>query len=99
MDIDPKWMGTVDYATARINTLILKCSKYPIVLDERQKQIRECNDILNEFVKCVRLYYRSNLVMKLIYKIRIHLLGTLKIPNIKQLLNIIDDQLDILDNT
>ena len=37
-----KYVGTLDYATARFNTILLRLSEDPIMLDEFMPEARDC---------------------------------------------------------
>ena len=37
-----KYVGTLDYATARFNTTLLKISQEPLMLDEHMPEARDC---------------------------------------------------------
>ena len=39
-----KYVGTLDYATARFNTILLRLSEDPIMLDEFMPEARDCFD-------------------------------------------------------
>lgn len=86
-----KWTGTVDYAVARLNTALLRLINDPLKLYEYNKDIEECQKIIDDFVKNIRRYHEWPYVAKWIPSVIIHLIGTRKIPRIKKFLNIIND--------
>ena len=44
-----KYVGTLDYATARFNTILLRLSEDPIMLDEFMPEARDCFDAIQSF--------------------------------------------------
>ena len=82
-----KWMGTIDYAVARLNTLILRLINTPLRLDECFNDITRCQQIIDEFVKNVRRYYKWPIPFKWYFALRIHRIGKKQIPRIRSLLN------------
>jgi hypothetical protein len=85
-----KWTGTVDYAVARFNSILLKLINTPLKLDEHYGDIEECQRVIDSFVKHIRRYYEWPAWFKWYPKICIHGIGTRQIPRIKNLLNSID---------
>ena len=87
----PKWIGTVDYAVARLNTVLLRLIHTPLKLDEHSKDIDDCQYIIDDFVKNIRRYYNWWFIFKWYPSMRIFFIGIRRIPRIKKLLNSIDD--------
>lgn len=85
-----KWTGTVDYAVARFNSILLKLINTPLKLDEHHGEIEECQQTIDAFVKHIRRYHEWPRLLKWYPKICIHGIGTMQIPRIKYLLNSID---------
>lgn len=86
-----KWTGTVDYAVARFNTILLKLINTPLKLDEHYGDIIECQRVIDSFVENVRRYYKWPRLFKWYPKMCIYGIGTKQIPRIKNLLNNIND--------
>lgn len=82
-----KWTGTVDYAVARFNTVLLKLINTPLDLDRHWLDIQECQSILNGFVEHIRRYHKWPTWMRWYNHLMIHYTGKFKIPRIKKLLN------------
>ena len=86
-----KWTGTVDYAVARLNTVLLRLINQPLKLYEYNDQISECQNIIDDFVVNIRRYHEWPSIFKCFPVLMIHFIGTRKIPRIKKLLNIVND--------
>ena len=46
-----KYVGTLDYATARFNTILLRLSEDPIMLDEFMPEARDCFEAIQTFYR------------------------------------------------
>ena len=46
-----KYYGTLDYATARFNTILLKLSQDRILEDIHQQDVLECDKAIKDFYK------------------------------------------------
>lgn len=82
-----KWVGTLDYAVARLNTVILRLINTPLELDAKKNDLESCQASIMIFFKYVERYYQSPYYMKWYYHAIIHFIGKLKIPRVKKLLN------------
>ena len=51
-----KYYGTLDYATARFNTILLKLSQDRLLEDKLKDDVRDCFDIIQKFYKNVKRY-------------------------------------------
>jgi hypothetical protein len=85
-----KWIGTIDYAVARLNTLLLKLINTPLRLDAHRHEIEDIQNIIESFIKWVIRYYVWPKYTKNICAFVIHILGTYKIPKVKKMLISID---------
>ena len=85
-----KYTGTLDYACARFNTILLKLSQHPLKADAHKNDVEECFDIIQSFYlytkKLVNLYW----IYKPIIKLVLHYKGLTQIPKIKILLDKVD---------
>ena len=44
-----KYVGTLDYATARFNTILLKLSQDPLGSDKHSNEIKDCFEVIQKF--------------------------------------------------
>ena len=89
-DVD-MYYGTLDYATARFNTIILKLSQDKIEEQIYSKDVEECFDTIQDFYKNVQRYRFWWKITRPITKRIIHSIGTKRIPRIKLLLNRVEN--------
>ena len=73
-----KYYGTLDYATARFHTILIKLS---------QDKIKVINDFYRYTVK----YSNASILLRWYYKNCLHGLGINQIPKVKKLLNSLDN--------
>mgnify|MGYP003649408124 CR=1 FL=1 len=81
-----KYVGTLDYATARFNTILLKISQEPLMLDEHMPEARDCFDAIQAFYRNTQRLITWPWLFKPVAKVMLHIIGTSQIPKIKQLL-------------
>jgi hypothetical protein len=81
-----KYVGTLDYATARFNTILLKLSQDPLGADEHSKEIDECFSAIQNFYEDTKRYLTWPYFGKLIMALKLHWSGTTQIPKINFLL-------------
>ena len=86
-----KYVGTLDYATARFNTILLRLSEDPIMLDEFMPEARDCFDAIQSFYKNTQRLITWPWVFKPVAKVMLHGIGTRKIPKIKRLADKVDN--------
>ena len=82
-----KYVGTLDYATSRFNTILLRLSEEPLMLDEHMSEARDCFDAIQSFYKNTQRLISWPWLFKPLAKIMLHGIGTRQIPKIKRLLN------------
>ena len=87
-----KYYGTLDYATARFNSILLKLSQDRLLEDKLSNDVRDCFDIIQKFYTYVRRYERWPFFTKPFIKTVLHGIGTRQIPTIKKLLNRVEHQ-------
>ena len=87
-----KYYGTLDYATARFNTILLKLSQDRLLEDKLKDDVRDCFDIIQKFYKNVKRYESWPFFTKPFIKTVLHGIGTRQIPTIKKLLNRVEHQ-------
>jgi len=91
---DPKldmYYGTLDYATARFNTILLKLSQDKILEQEHENELNECFEAIQSFYRNVQRYETWPRPFKFIVNLMLHGIGTRRIPKIKRLLERINN--------
>ena len=86
-----KYVGTLDYATARFNTILLRLSEDPIMLDEFMPETRDCFDAIQSFYTNTQRLITWPWLFKPVAKVMLHGIGTRRIPKIKRLLDKVDN--------
>jgi hypothetical protein len=85
-----KYVGTLDYATARFNTILLKLSQDPLSADEHSNDVEECFNIIQSFYLYTKRLVDLHWIYKPILKFILHYKGLIQIPKIKILLDKVD---------
>ena len=80
-----KYWGTLDYATARFNTILIKLSQDQIKEVEHKKDIHDCFEIIKRFYDYTKKYEDGTWWNRWYFKTILHGLGTNKVPKIKKL--------------
>ena len=86
---DPKldmYYGTLDYATSRFNTILLRLSQDQVLAQECQAEVHECFEAIQAFYRNVKRYDAWSKPFKFIIGNVLHGIGTRRIPKIKRLL-------------
>ena len=86
-----KYVGTLDYATARFNTILLKLSQDPLGADQHRNEIDECFRIIQNFYADTKKYLMWPYIFKPIMAVKLHWSGTTQVPKIKFLLEKINN--------
>ena len=86
-----KYYGTLDYATARFHTILVKISQDKILEAENQSEVLECFNAIQDFYKNVQRYRFWPIITRPFIKLVIHGIGTRRIPKIKKLLEKINN--------
>ena len=86
-----KYYGTLDYATARFHTILVKISQDKILEAENQSEVLECFNAIQDFYKNVQRYRFWPRITRPFIKLVIHGIGTRRIPKIKNLLEKINN--------
>ena len=81
------YYGTLDYATARFHTILLKLSQDRILEQEHALEVLECYEAIQAFYSNVKRYEAWPNFFKHIVAIVLHGIGTRRIQKIKRLLN------------
>jgi hypothetical protein len=82
-----KYVGTLDYATARFNTILLRLSEDPLMLDEFMPDARDCFEAIQSFYTNTQRLIAWPYMFKPVAKVMLHGIGTRRIPKIKKLLD------------
>ena len=91
---DPKldmYYGTLDYATSRFNTILLRLSQDQVLALEHQVEVHECFETIQSFYRNVKRYDAWPKPFKFLIGIVLHGIGTRRIPKIKRLLQRLDN--------
>jgi len=86
-----KYYGTLDYATARFHTILIKISQDKILEADNQSEVLECFNAIQDFYKNVQRYRFWPKITRPFLKLAIHGIGTRRIPKIKKLLEKINN--------
>jgi len=91
---DPKldmYYGTLDYATTRFNTILLRLSQDRLLEQEHGAEVYDCFRAIQSFYSNVQRYDAWPRPFKFIIGIVLHGIGTRRIPKIKRLLERLDN--------
>ena len=81
------YYGTLDYATARFNTILIKLSQDKILEQIHTKDTLDCFNAIQDFYKNVQRYRFWPKFTRPFTKMVLHSIGTKRISQIKKLLN------------
>jgi len=84
--------GTLDVATARFHTILLKLSQDRLAEQRLKNDVAECFQAIQDFYKNVQRFRFWPFFTKPFIKIVLHGIGTKRIPQIKKLLNRLEYQ-------
>ncbi len=85
-DVD-MYYGTLDYATARFNTILIKLSQDAVLEEIHKKDTLDCFNAIQDFYKNVQRYRFWPKLTRPFTRMILHGIGTKRIPSIKRLLN------------
>ena len=89
-DVD-MYYGTLDYATARFNTILIKLSQDKIKEIEHTTEVLECFNAIQDFYNNVQRYRFWPKIARPFIKLNLFGIGTRRIPKIKNLLEKLDN--------
>ena len=89
-DVDT-YYGTLDYATARFNTILLKLSQDKIKEIEHITEVLDCFNTIQDFYNNVQRYRFWPKIIRPLIRLNLHGIGTRRIPKIKNLLEKLDN--------
>src|SRR6056300_1365155 len=87
------YYGTLDYATSRFHTILIKVSQDRILEEIHSKDVLECFDTIQDFYKNVQRYRFWPGFMRPFMKAKLHWIGKKRIPAIKKLLNRLENNI------
>ena len=85
------YYGTLDYATSRFHTILLKLSQDKIKEQEHTVDLVECFETIQAFYKNVQRYRFWPKFTRPLISILLHGIGSRRIPKIKRLLQKLDN--------
>jgi len=89
-DVD-MYYGTLDYATARFHTILIKLSQDKIKQVEHTTEVLDCFNTIQDFYNNVQRYRFWPWFARPFVKLNLHGIGTRRIPKIKNLLEKLDN--------
>ena len=89
-DVD-MYYGTLDYATARFNTILIKLSQDKIKEIEHTTEVLDCFNAIQDFYNNVQRYRFWPKITRPLIKLNLYGIGTRRIPKIKNLLEKLDN--------
>ena len=89
-DVD-MYYGTLDYATARFNTILLKLSQDKLLYFQHISELNDCFTTIQDFYDNVQRYRFWPWFTRPFIKLNLHGIGTRRIPKIKNLLEKLDN--------
>ncbi len=85
------YYGTLDYATARFNTILIKLSQDKIKEVEHTTEVLDCFNAIQDFYNNVQRYRFWPKITRPLIKLNLYGIGTRRIPKIKNLLQKLDN--------
>ena len=84
---ETKYVGTLDYATARFNTILLRLAEHPLTIDKHTSELLDCYFAIQHFYKNTKRLITWPKITHSILRWNLYGIGTRKIPKVKKLLN------------
>ncbi len=85
------YYGTLDYATARFHSILIKLSQDKINEQKYMPEVVDCFTAIQDFYKNVQRYRFWPKITRPITKMILHGIGTRRIPKIKRLLQTLNN--------
>ena len=85
------YYGTLDYATARFHTILIKLSQDKIKEVEHTIEVLDCFNAIQDFYNNVQRYRFWPKITRPLIKLNLYGIGTRRIPKIKNLLEKLDN--------
>jgi hypothetical protein len=87
------YYGTLDFATARFHTILIKLSQDILLEQLHSKDVTECFETIQDFYKNVQRYRFWPRITRPFIKAYLHRIGTKRIPAVKKLLNRLENNI------
>tara|TARA_Y100001937_G_scaffold127657_1_gene200588 strand:- start:1167 stop:1520 length:354 start_codon:yes stop_codon:yes gene_type:complete len=89
---EDKMFDTLDKALQRFNTILLKLSEEPLLAEQHNLEVLDCQNAIHHFYSYTKkLINTNNWLCKMYYRTCLHGIGINKIPKIRKLLNKLDN--------
>ena len=85
--LETKYIGTLDHATARFNTILLRLAEHPLTIDKHTSDLLDCYFAIQHFYKNTKRLITWPRITHPILQWNLHGIGTRQIPKIKKLLD------------
>jgi hypothetical protein len=85
------YYGTLDFATARFNSILIKLSQDRLKEQKYRAEVTECFETIQAFYRNVQRYRSWPWIAKPFIGTVLHGIGTRRIPKIKKLMNTLDN--------
>ena len=85
------YYGTLDYATSRFHTILIKLSQDKILEADHHSDVMDCFNAIQDFYKNVQRYRFWPKITRPFIKLNLYGIGTRRIPKIKNLLQKLDN--------
>ena len=77
------YVGTLDVATARFNSILLRLSEHPLMIEHFRTDVASCQSIIQKFYRnTIRLQTWPHFMRKIL-QWRLHRIGISSVPKIK----------------
>ena len=86
-----KYYGTLDYATSRFHTILIKLSQDKVKEVEHTTEVLDCFNAIQDFYNNVQRYRFWPKITRPLIKLNLYGIGTRRIPKIKNLLQKLDN--------
>ena len=85
------YYGTLDFATARFHSILIELSQDKLKEQEHQAEVMKCFETIQAFYRNVQRYRFWPWIARPFIRMVLHSMGTRRIPEIKKLLNNINN--------
>ena len=86
-----KYYGTLDYATSRFHTILIKLSQDKILETDHETEVLDCFNAIQDFYNNVQRYRFWPKIARPFIRLNLYGIGTRRIPKIKNLLEKLDN--------
>ena len=81
-----QYYGTLDYATSRFHTILIKLSQDKILETDYETEVLDCFNTIQDFYKNVQRFRFWPKIVRPFIRLNLNGIGTRRIPKIKNLL-------------